>query len=78
MRAQRVTTMTEPTAAFNTPPTGPYRLGDYQSTSPVPDIRGIPRGVESVSFMQRHRFLSLIAAFGVAITMIVISLVALL
>lgn len=78
MRAQRVTTMTSSTPAPSTPPLEPYRLGDYQSTSPVPDILGIPRGVESVTFMQRHRFLSLIAAFGVAITMIVVSLVALL
>lgn len=70
--------MTEPSPLSSAPPTGPYGYGHYQATPTTTDLRGVPRGVESVSFMQRHRFLSLIAAFGVAITMIAVSLIALL
>lgn len=48
-----------------------YALSDFQVTSPLPDFRGVPRGVESVSFLARHRIASLITAGLTTIAMII-------
>lgn len=49
----------------------PYALTDFQSTVRLPEFLGMARGVQSVGFLERHRFASLIVAGATTMAMII-------
>lgn len=49
----------------------PYALTDFQSTVRVPEFLNMARGVQSVGFLERHRFASLIVAGLTTMAMII-------
>ncbi|PRZ41077.1 hypothetical protein CLV47_112110 [Antricoccus suffuscus] len=53
------------------PSHAPYALNDFQSTERVPEFLSMARGVQSVGFLERHRFASLIVAGVTTMAMII-------
>lgn len=49
----------------------PYALMDFQPTERVPEFLSMARGVQSVGFLERHRFASLIVAGVTTMAMII-------